>query len=174
VHRSHHKALDAFRRVQGFLDAQATALGSIIPASLRARLDGAVTQLAGLQVEQSAPAGTARGEAVNQAGLRKTFGTQFMRPIARIAKAKGWLSQRDRRSAGDAVRVVRLRAARESSEEQPTGLELTALATFQLKRELDVSQGSRLRLLSKVCPRSAKSLAAEAACVDRMIRAIVC
>jgi hypothetical protein len=58
MHRSHHKALDAFRRVQGFLDAQATALEPIIPASLPAPLDGAVTQLAGFQVDQSAPADT--------------------------------------------------------------------------------------------------------------------
>jgi hypothetical protein len=78
--------LDALRRVQGFLDAQATALGSVIPASLRARLDGAVTQLAGFQVEQSATTGTARGEAANQAALRKAFRAQFFEPIGRIAK----------------------------------------------------------------------------------------
>lgn len=78
--------LDALRRVQGFLDAQATALGSVIPASLRARLDGAVTQLAAFQVEQSAADGTARGEAANQVVLRKSFCAQFFQPIARIAK----------------------------------------------------------------------------------------
>ena len=84
---THSNTLDALRRVQGFLDAQATALGPIIPASLRARLDGAVTALAGFQVEQSSADGSAHGATANQAALRKTFGTQFMQPIARIAKA---------------------------------------------------------------------------------------
>jgi hypothetical protein len=87
VQISHSSTLDALRRVEGFLDAQATALGAVIPTSLRARLDGAVTQLAGFQVEQSAAAGTAKGETANQVALRKSFRTQFMRPIARIAKA---------------------------------------------------------------------------------------
>ena len=80
---THSNTLDALRRVQGFLAAQATALGAVIPASLRSRLDGAVTQLAAFQVEQTA----AKGEAANQAALRKGFRSQFMRPIARIAKA---------------------------------------------------------------------------------------
>jgi hypothetical protein len=51
VKRSHANTLDVLKRVQGFRDAQAMALGPIIPASLRARLDGAATTLAGLQVE---------------------------------------------------------------------------------------------------------------------------
>ena len=83
---SHSNTLDALRRVQGFLDAHAAALGPIIPASLRARLDAVVTQLAGFQVEQNAADGTAHGEAVNQAELRKTFVTQFMEPIRHLAK----------------------------------------------------------------------------------------
>jgi hypothetical protein len=87
VQISHSSTLDALRRVQGFLDAQVTALGALIPPSLRARLDGAVTALVGFQVEQSAAAGTAKGETANQSALRKDLRTQFMRPIARIAKA---------------------------------------------------------------------------------------
>jgi hypothetical protein len=82
---SQSNTLDALRRVQGFLDAQATALGPIIPASLRARLDGAVTSLAGFQTEQNTADSTAHGEAVNQTALRKTFVTKFMEPIAHIA-----------------------------------------------------------------------------------------
>jgi hypothetical protein len=81
----HSNTLDALRRIQGFLDAQ-TALGSIIPASLRARLDAEVTQLAGFQAEQSATTGTARAEAANRSEMRKTFSTQFFVPIGRIAK----------------------------------------------------------------------------------------
>jgi hypothetical protein len=50
VQLSHSNSLDGLWRVQGFLDAQATVLGPIIPASLSARLDDAVTSLAALQL----------------------------------------------------------------------------------------------------------------------------
>jgi hypothetical protein len=86
VKLSQSNTLDALRRVQGFLDAQAAALGPIIPASLRARLDGAVSSLTGFQTEQNTADSTAHGEAVNQTELRKTFVTQFMEPIGHIAK----------------------------------------------------------------------------------------
>jgi hypothetical protein len=86
VKLSQSNTLDALRRVQGFLDAQAAALGPIIPASLRARLDAAVTSLTGFQVEQATADGTAHGEVVNQAALRKAFVVQFMDPIANLAK----------------------------------------------------------------------------------------
>ena len=79
--------LDMVRRVQGFLDRQATALGSLVPATLRARLDNAATQLAAFQVEQAATSGTARGETASLTALRKDFYTRYMRPIARNAKA---------------------------------------------------------------------------------------
>ena len=82
----HSNTLDALRRVQGFLAAQATALGSIIPAALLARLDAVVATLTGFQTEQNTADGTAHGEAVNQAALRKAFVTQFMKPIAHVAK----------------------------------------------------------------------------------------
>ncbi len=45
--------LEVGRRVQGFLDAHAAAIGSTILTSLRAKLDLAVQQLAGCQVEQA-------------------------------------------------------------------------------------------------------------------------
>ena len=86
MQQPHSATLDALRRVQVFLDAQATALGAVVPASLRARLDSAVTQLAGFQQEQTTAMGSATGETANQAVLRKDFRSQFMRPIARIAK----------------------------------------------------------------------------------------
>src|SRR5258708_21942979 len=79
--------LDMVRRVQGFLDRQAAVLGTLIPASLRARLDNAATQVASFQVEQAATTGTARGETASLAALRKEFYTKFMRPIASNAKA---------------------------------------------------------------------------------------
>lgn len=71
VHITHSNTLDALRRVQGLLDAQAMALGPVVPRSLRARLDGAVVQLSLFQVEQSAAAGIAKGETVSQAAPRK-------------------------------------------------------------------------------------------------------
>lgn len=79
--------LDMLRRVQGFLDRQATALGTLVPASLRARLDDTTTQLAAFQVEQASTTGTARGETANLAALRKDFYARFMRPIAKNAKS---------------------------------------------------------------------------------------
>jgi hypothetical protein len=87
MQQTHLNTLDMVRRVQGFLDRLAAALGSLIPASLRARLDAAVTQLAAFQVEQAATTGTARGETAAQTALRKDFYTRFMRPIARNAKS---------------------------------------------------------------------------------------
>jgi hypothetical protein len=83
----HLNTLDALRRVQGFLDRQLTALGTIVTAALRGRLDDATTQLATFQVEQNTAAGAARSETANQAGYRKDFYARFMRPITRIAKA---------------------------------------------------------------------------------------
>jgi len=83
----HLNTLDALRRVQGFLDRQLTALGTIVTAALRGRLDDATTQLATFQVEQNTAAGAARSETANQAAYRKDFYARFMRPITRIAKA---------------------------------------------------------------------------------------
>lgn len=84
---SHSNTLDALRRVQGFLDAQAAALGILVPLLLRTRLDAAVTQLAAFELQQSTAAGTAKGETGNQAVIRKDIRKRFMEPIARIAKA---------------------------------------------------------------------------------------
>ena len=87
MQQGHLNILDTLRRVQGFLDTQATALGTLVPAALRARLDDTATQLSGFQVEQASATGTARGETANQAQLRKDFFTRFMRPIAKNARA---------------------------------------------------------------------------------------
>jgi hypothetical protein len=80
------RTLDAGRRVQVFLDAQATALGKTVLPSLRAKLDDAVTQLTAFQVEQGSAEGAAKGETVNQAGLRDDLYQKFMVPVARAAK----------------------------------------------------------------------------------------
>jgi hypothetical protein len=82
------RTLDAGRRVQVFLDAQAAAIGTVVSASLRAMLDAAVTQLVGFQAQQGTAEGTAKGETVNQAALRDDLYTRFMVPIGRTAKVE--------------------------------------------------------------------------------------
>ena len=82
------RALDAGRRVQVFLDAQAATLGKVVPPSIRAMLDDAVTQLAGFQVEQATALGTAKGETVNQTTLRDDLYQRFMVQIGRTAKVE--------------------------------------------------------------------------------------
>ena len=84
----HLNILDTVRRVQGFLVRQAAALGALVTATLSAQLDEAGTQLVSFQQEQAACASAAKGETANQAAYRKNFYAKFMRPIARIAKAR--------------------------------------------------------------------------------------
>jgi hypothetical protein len=79
-------ALNAGRRVQVFLDAQAATVGKLVPASLRAMLDDAVTQLAGFQVEQATAEGAATGETANQAALRASLYQNFMVQIGQTAR----------------------------------------------------------------------------------------
>jgi hypothetical protein len=80
------RTLDAGRRVQVCLDTQAAALGNAVSPTLRAKLDDAVTQLGGFQVEQATAQGTALGETVNQAALRDALYQKFMVQIGRTAK----------------------------------------------------------------------------------------
>jgi hypothetical protein len=84
----HLNVLDTVRRVQGFLVRQAAALGALVTAALSAQLDEAGTQLVSFQQEQGAAASAAKGETANQAAYRKDFYAKFMRPIARITKAR--------------------------------------------------------------------------------------
>jgi hypothetical protein len=74
---------DMAHRVQGFLDAQGAAIGVAVPADLRARLDGAVTQLVASQTEQGISAGAAK----TATAIRKDVKTRLLRPIARVAKS---------------------------------------------------------------------------------------
>ena len=84
----HLNILDTVRRVQGFLVRQAAALGAIITAALHAQLDDAGTQLVTFQQEQGAAESAAKGETANRVAYRKDFYARFMRPIARITKAR--------------------------------------------------------------------------------------
>jgi len=78
---------DMGHRVQGFLDAQGAAIGVAVPANLRARLDGAVTQLVASQTEQANSAGAAKTATATQGAIRKDINARLLRPIARVAKS---------------------------------------------------------------------------------------
>ena len=80
------RTLDAGRRVEVFLDTQAAALGKAVSPTLRAKLDDAVTQLGGFQIEQATAKGTALGETTNQVALREELYQTFMVQIGRTAK----------------------------------------------------------------------------------------
>jgi hypothetical protein len=88
IQLKHLNILDTVRRVQGFLVRQAAALGARVTAALSAQLDEAGTQLVTFQQDQGAAASAAKGETANQAEYRKDFYAKFMRPIARITKAR--------------------------------------------------------------------------------------
>jgi hypothetical protein len=78
--------LDTGRRVQGFLDTQAAIIGTAISASLRAKLDAAVSQLAASQLEQDASTAAALGETTTQLMLRTNLFDTFVEPIGRAAR----------------------------------------------------------------------------------------
>jgi hypothetical protein len=80
------RMLDAGRRVQVFLDTFVALLAGLIPASLRAKLDAAVTMLAGFRQEQKSAAGLVEGETANQAKLRLDLYEHFVLPNVRTAK----------------------------------------------------------------------------------------
>ena len=80
------RALDAGRRVQGFLDAQAAAIGTAVSASLRAKLDAAVAQLVLLQHQQETATSAAVGETVNQAALRRDLYEHLVVPVGTAAR----------------------------------------------------------------------------------------
>jgi hypothetical protein len=85
---THFTVLDTGRRVQGFLDAQAAVLVSAVPATLRAQLDDAVSQIAAFQLEQGASTAAARGETGRQQLLRDHLYARFLYPVEGIAKKK--------------------------------------------------------------------------------------
>jgi hypothetical protein len=80
------KVLDTGKRVQGFVDTQAPAIGTTVPAPLRAQLDTAVTQLSGAQVDQETLGQAAAAEIAKQDAIRKEVTTDFLIPIGRIVR----------------------------------------------------------------------------------------
>ena len=80
------KVLDTGKRVQGFLDTQGSALGTTVPAQLRAQLDAAVTKLSGAQVDQETLGQAAKAEIARQNAIRKEVSVDFLVPIGRIVR----------------------------------------------------------------------------------------
>ena len=80
------KTLDAGRRAQGFLDAEATAIGSAVSKALRAKLDDSVAKLAQFELQQGSADRSAQGATTAQEKLRQDVYDAFIGPIAEIAK----------------------------------------------------------------------------------------
>ena len=78
--------LDTGQRIQGFLDSEATAVGTAVPAPLRGQLDAAVVQGRTAQASQAILAGSIKGETATQAAIRASITTDFLRPIATAAR----------------------------------------------------------------------------------------
>ena len=83
---SQQKVSDTGQRVLTFLDSQSSAIGTTVPAPLRARLDGAVTQLNGAQVEQETLAKAVPAEVAKQNAIRKEVSVDFLIPMGRIVR----------------------------------------------------------------------------------------
>ncbi len=80
------KVHDTAQRVQVFLDTQSAAIGTTVPAPLRAKLDAAVTQLSGAQVDQETLAKAVAAEVAKQNAIRKEVKVDFLIPIGRIVR----------------------------------------------------------------------------------------
>jgi hypothetical protein len=80
------KVLDTGQRVQGFLDAESAAIGTTVPAELRAELDGGVAQLGAAQVTKEALTEAATAEVAKQNGIRKEVSGDFLIPLGRIVR----------------------------------------------------------------------------------------
>jgi hypothetical protein len=81
-----HNVSDTARRVQVFLDTQSAAIGTTVPAPLRARLDAAVTQLSGAQLDQDTLAKSVPAEIIRQNAIRKEVSADFLIPMGRIVR----------------------------------------------------------------------------------------
>ncbi len=81
-----NNVFDTARRVQTLLDSQSAALGTIVPAPLRAQLDTAVTQVSKAQVDQETLAKAVPAEVAKQNALRKEVSVDFLIPMGRIVR----------------------------------------------------------------------------------------
>jgi hypothetical protein len=83
---SQNNVSDTGRRVQTFLDSQSAVLGTTVPATLRAQLDTAMTQLTTSGQDQESLASAVRGELASQVAMRKALKVDFLTPMGRIAR----------------------------------------------------------------------------------------
>jgi hypothetical protein len=80
--------LTALQRIQGFLDANADALGTVNKATSRGALDQAVTALEQAAAKQGEAQTTATSRTKLKDALREELRLQHMQPIAAIATKK--------------------------------------------------------------------------------------
>ena len=80
--------LSSLRAIQGFLDDNKDAIGSINDSGARKSLDALVQQITSQAVDQTAGRITGRGATSLEASLRASLRESHMKPIARIAKAR--------------------------------------------------------------------------------------
>jgi hypothetical protein len=152
---SQGQTYQAGRRIQAFLDANDSLLGSINKSATRTELDTVVDTLgwdAGMQATGRA---TARGESANQRTLRLALRLNHMRPIAAIAKLK--------------LRAVPNFAALTLPKSRLTGKSLVAYATgmggaAQPYEQVFVDAGLPADFLARL---SAATAAVEASIVTR-------
>jgi hypothetical protein len=80
------KVSDTGQRVQTFLDTQSSAIGTTVPALLRAQLDTAVAQVGQAQVDQETLTQAVLAETAKQNAIRKEVSADFLIPIGRIVR----------------------------------------------------------------------------------------
>jgi hypothetical protein len=82
------KTLDTGRRVQGFLDDQASLIGDLVRTKLRQELDDAVAKFAAFQLEQGTAHRAASIQTVLLTASRRNLYELYLRRIRAIAQLK--------------------------------------------------------------------------------------
>jgi hypothetical protein len=82
------QALLAGRRAQGFLNARADEIRTVMSPSLREKLDDAVARLAAFEDQQLGSTKTAIGETAVQKQLRENISYRFLQAISNTAKVE--------------------------------------------------------------------------------------
>jgi hypothetical protein len=82
------RRLDAFRRAQDFMDANASRLGALATSEGRRQLDAAVTALGDLGTEQGSADRRMAGQSSRERALTNELRNQHMQPIATFARAR--------------------------------------------------------------------------------------
>jgi hypothetical protein len=132
MQRRQRNTLEAARRAQAFLDANASVLRAVVVPSLRTRLDTAVEHLAGCQLEQLLAQGMARGETANQLACRRDLYLGLIRLIGRVADC-AFSAPRQRRLLVMSAATVR------SADFMKRATRLAAVAEYY--KDVFVSQG---------------------------------